>query len=113
MMGEIMYRAEIMGEYPHDHESDELFYRWCLYYDRCETFDRTICTRRDERGDAVPVTPWERAESNRHARAVTDELKLRLSVGRREREQALELSDADRKQAIARYEERLKDPKTT
>ena len=40
------------------------------YESRCESFDRAVCRRRNERGIAIQTLPGELWEINRHARKV-------------------------------------------
>lgn len=68
---------------------------WCWYFVTTEDFDRTVCTMRTGE-TAIPVTPWERALTNRFAI-------LQMKILRRTAErQRLSSTELERARDVAR-----------
>lgn len=84
------FEKEIMGDYqPQDGSLTTLA---LLYHQRCEEYDKTICTGKDKHGVAVAATGEESTLINRHAREVKtelDEQALRMGYTPRELQQEI------------------------
>lgn len=48
------------------------------YHQRCDAFDRNICTGKNRYGEPMPVTSWQFKAVNRNALLVLRELKERI-----------------------------------
>ena len=59
------------------------------YEDRCEAFDRTVCSGEERNGLAMPGNPKESALICKHARKVMDEICHREGISRADLQSAL------------------------
>lgn len=48
------------------------------YHDRCDAFDRNICTGKNRYGESMPVSSWQLKEVNRNSLLVLIELNERI-----------------------------------
>lgn len=73
------YAREYVGEpMPLSAEYRFAYECWLEYYDRCEGYDRTVCTGPMGRDGVMPVNPEQRAIINRHAANLSKLVNLKL-----------------------------------
>ena len=70
--------SQIIGEWHLDYLYDEMVYKWASYFLECEQYDLLVCSGRNKKGMAIPLTSGERYSSNRHARTVYDRIFSRM-----------------------------------
>lgn len=80
------------------------FERWCAYFTLTDDFDDAHCTApaMEPDGSRMPANPWERANMSAHALRVRDELFLRRPLSDEERDAALRMTRASRREVAER-----------
>lgn len=69
------FTREYMGELPQQTENQRALFDLALRYERyCESYDQSVCSRRDLKGVAIPITAFESGQINRNAVRVFKEL---------------------------------------
>jgi hypothetical protein len=67
-MDATLFRAQVMGDWKHDPLFRQAVDLWHEYYDRCERFDRSVCTGPIRNGSILPGDARELGIIGRNAR---------------------------------------------
>jgi hypothetical protein len=72
--GKTEYLAKYLSQFKKDSLYEKAFELWINYYYWTEKYDKSICSRTDNKGVAVPVNSWERSLIYSNARIRMNEL---------------------------------------